>query len=90
MAAPFAAGRGTQRRHRRYGGMAMNRTRTLDRALETPLDHLEAPKCKFCSGSLRFDFERKTKAPGFSYFRCEECDMSNVFAAATFAAASPA
>jgi hypothetical protein len=85
MAATFAAGRGTQRRHRRYGGMAMNRT--LDRTL----DHLEAPKCKFCAGRLRFDFERKTKAPGFSYFRCEECEMSNVFAAATFAAgASPA
>jgi hypothetical protein len=80
MAASFAAGRGTQRRHRCYGGMAMERA----------FDHLEAPKCKFCSGSLRFDFERKTKAPGFSYFRCEECDMSNVFAAATFAAASPA
>jgi hypothetical protein len=55
------------------------------------LDRLEAPKCKFCPGRLRFDFERKTKAPGFSYFRCEGCEMSNVFAAETFAASrSPA
>jgi len=42
-------------------------------------DHLEAPKCKFCSGRLRFDFERKEKAPGFAYYRCEECGMPNVF-----------
>lgn len=44
-------------------------------------EHLDAPKCKFCSGRLRFDFERKTKAPGFSYYRCEDCGMANVFAA---------
>ena len=42
---------------------------------------LEAPKCKFCSGRLRFDFERKEKAPGFSYYRCEECKLPNVFSA---------
>jgi hypothetical protein len=52
---------------------------------------IKAPKCKFCSGGLRFDVERKTRAPGFSYFRCEGCDMPNVFAAERFAAApSPA
>ncbi|HZQ12137.1 MAG TPA: hypothetical protein VFB31_04940 [Pseudolabrys sp.] len=44
------------------------------------LDRLDAPKCKFCSGRLRFDFERKTKAPGYSYYRCEDCGMANVFA----------
>jgi hypothetical protein len=38
---------------------------------------------------LAFDFERKTKAPGFSYFRCETCDMPNVFAADALAAAQP-
>jgi hypothetical protein len=81
IAAAFAAGCGTPRQDGRYGGMAMNDT----------LERLEGPKCKFCSGRLRFDFERKTKAPGFSYFRCEQCEMPNVFAAATFAAtASPA
>jgi hypothetical protein len=46
-----------------------------------PFDKLEAPKCKFCSGRLRFDFERKEKAPGFSYYRCEECKLPNVFSA---------
>jgi hypothetical protein len=46
-----------------------------------PLDHLQAPKCKFCAGNLRFDFERKDKARGFSYYRCEECDLPNIFSA---------
>jgi len=62
----------------------------LDRPSDRAFDRLEAPKCKFCAGRLRFDFERKARAPGFSYFRCEQCDMPNVFAAATFAAAAPA
>ena len=44
-----------------------------------PFSHLQEPKCKFCSGLLRFDFERKVRAPGFVYYRCEECGMSNVF-----------
>ena len=46
-----------------------------------PFDHLEALKCKFCEGRLRFDVDRKEKAPGFTYYRCEECRMPNVFAA---------
>ena len=67
IAARFSGQRGTQAAGRCYGGM--------------PSDRLDAPKCKFCSGRLRFDFERKTIAPGFSYFRCEDCDLSNVFSA---------
>jgi MinD superfamily P-loop ATPase len=69
--------------------MAMERAmeRAMEHTLDPTLDRLEAPKCKVCSGRLRFDLERKTKAPGFSYFRCEGCDMPNVFAAETFAAA---
>lgn len=69
--------------------MAMDRAldRAIDRVLDHTLQRLEAPKCKFCSGRLRFDFERKIKAPGFSYFRCEQCDIPNVFRAKTFTAA---
>jgi len=44
-------------------------------------DHLEALTCTFCKGRLRFDFDRKEKAPSFTYYRCEECRMPNVFAA---------
>ena len=48
-----------------------------------PADHLQAlncaPKCKFCAGPLRFDFARKDKAHGFSYYRCEDCDLPNIF-----------
>jgi hypothetical protein len=46
---------------------------------DMPLDLTEALRCKFCRGQLRFDFERKTKAAGFSYFRCDACGLSNVF-----------
>jgi len=45
-----------------------------------PVDQLETRQCKFCSGRLRID-ERETKVPGFTYYRCEDCRMSNVFAA---------
>jgi hypothetical protein len=45
-----------------------------------PFDHLEALMCKFCEGRLRFDFDRKEKAPGFTYYRCDECRVANVFA----------
>jgi hypothetical protein len=54
-----------------------------------PFSQLEAPKCKFCSGRLRFDFERKKKAPGFSYYRCEECELPNVFSAQSVQPAFP-
>jgi hypothetical protein len=54
-----------------------------------PFDHLQAPKCKFCAGRLRFDFERKDKARGFSYYRCEECDLPNIFSAQSAQPAFP-
>ncbi len=54
-----------------------------------PLDRLQAPKCKFCAGKLRFDFERKDKARGFSYYRCEECDLPNIFSAQSAQPAFP-
>jgi hypothetical protein len=54
-----------------------------------PLDHLQAPTCKFCAGNLRFDFERKDKARGFSYYRCEECDLPNIFSAQSAEPAFP-
>lgn len=38
-------------------------------------------KCKFCAGRLRLDFEREEKAGGFSYYRCEEGDLPNIFSA---------
>jgi len=41
------------------------------------LDHLE---CKFCAGKLRLDQSQRARIPGFKYFRCENCDMPNVFA----------
>jgi hypothetical protein len=53
------------------------------RSFAMPLDLIEAMQCKFCSGKLLFDFERKEKAPGFSYYRCENCELSNIFAVTT-------
>ena len=41
---------------------------------------LTAAHCKFCSGTLRFDFDRSKRVNGFSYYRCEDCGLSNVFA----------
>jgi len=46
-----------------------------------PIHHPEPRQCKFCSGRLRHDSERKLKMPGFLYYRCEDCDLSNVFSA---------
>ena len=54
-----------------------------------PFDRLKAPKCKFCAGQLRFDFERKEKARGFSYYRCEECDLPNIFSSQSAQPAFP-
>ena len=42
---------------------------------------VEILQCKFCSGHLRLDLERKERAPGFHYYRCEDCKVPNVFAA---------
>ena len=46
-----------------------------------PIELLDTLPCKFCGGALRLDLARKAKMPGFRFFRCEECELPNVFAA---------
>lgn len=41
---------------------------------------LELMQCKFCPGALKPDAARKQKVPGFRFYRCEACEMPNIFA----------
>jgi len=44
--------------------------------------------CKFCRGSVRPDNSREPPR-GFRLYRCDDCDLSNVFPAAEDARLEP-